>query len=65
MQKYEYKTLTVGAKGFWGGKFNEIEIDNTLNHMVRNGWELVNTTTSNQAFGETRCILFIFKRPID
>lgn len=40
-KKFEYKTLKIEPKGIWGTKLDPIEIDNILNQMGHEGWELV------------------------
>lgn len=39
--KFEYKTLKIEPKGFWGTKLDTTEIDKTLNELGLQGWELV------------------------
>jgi CRISPR/Cas system CSM-associated protein Csm4 (group 5 of RAMP superfamily) len=42
MNKWEYKTVKVNAKGwFLGGILDENEFDSLLNSMGQEGWELV------------------------
>ncbi|MFA5235784.1 MAG: DUF4177 domain-containing protein [Bacilli bacterium] len=62
MDHWEYKTIVVGAKGFFGGKFTPAELDACLNAEGREGWELVSFTTSNQAYGTTGYGVAVFKR---
>ena len=65
MKKFEYNTLTIDAKGVWGGKVAEENFKQKLNEMGQNGWELVGMTNSNQAYGQTRYIICTFKREIE
>lgn len=62
MKRFEYKTMVVSAKGWWGGKIDAAEFDLMLNAMGRDGWELVDATASNQNQGSTRYVICIFKR---
>lgn len=64
MKKYEYMTRAIDAGGFWGGKFEESELDAILNEMGRDGWALVQSTTSNQSYGSTRYMICIFMREL-
>lgn len=64
MMKFEYKTLTVEAKGWFGGMVNSNEFDQQLNLLGAQGWELVNTFASNVANGKTAYIVSVFKRPL-
>jgi hypothetical protein len=41
MKRFEYKTVKIEPKGFWGTKLDENEIDKILNELGRQGWELV------------------------
>ncbi len=64
VNRWEYKTVKISAgKGFFGGKFNEMELNNSLNENGEQGWELVSTFVTNQAEGSSRDIVVIFKRP--
>jgi hypothetical protein len=63
MQPWEYATVKVRAKGFWGGEVNEIEIDALLNRMGEDGWELATTAAANGSYGITKYLVFTFKRP--
>ncbi len=41
MKRFEYKTLKIEPKGFWGSKLDSTEIDKILNELGQQGWELV------------------------
>ena len=62
MKRYEYKTQVIDAKGLWGGKIDVDEFNSALNELGRDGWELVGTTASNEAYGRTAGIICVFKR---
>ena len=62
MKRFEYNTKIIDAKGFFSGKVNAEKFNETLNEMGSDGWELVETTASNQDFGGTRYIICVFKR---
>ena len=65
MKKFEYETLMMDAKGFWGGgKIDEQMLKARLNEMGRQGWELLEISTTNKELGETRHVLCVFKREI-
>jgi hypothetical protein len=59
--RWEYKTLKLEA-GFRGGNLNPEELDQILNELDREGWEVVTSFDANQGNGETRDIIFILKR---
>ncbi len=64
MKKYEYKTQVIDAKGLFGGKIDAGDFNNSLNDAGRDGWELVGTTASNEAYGRTASIICVFKREL-
>ena len=62
--KWEYKTIKLKAKGFFGGDFDARELDNMMNEYGSMGWELVNGFDTNTSYGQTRDVVIIFKRQI-
>ena len=60
--KWEYKTIKLETKGIFGGKFDETKLDNFMNQLGAQGWELASSFGTNQSFGESRDIVVIFKR---
>ncbi len=65
MERYEYKTLFTDAKGFMGGKVDQMELHNDLNDLGAKGWELVNTVAAAQSYGSTRWLISVFKRKVE
>lgn len=63
--RWEYKTIKLKAKGFLGGKFDELQLDGVMNDLGREGWELAAAFDTNEAYGSTRDVVVIFKRPKD
>ena len=61
--KWEYKTIKVDTKGFVGGKFDEANLDQVLNALGENGWELVSAFDTNAEGGASRHVIGILKRP--
>ena len=61
--KWEYKTIKLATKGFLGGKLDETELDSFMNELGSQGWELASAFDTNQAYGETRDVVVLFKRP--
>jgi len=61
--KWEYKTVKQKAKGLMGGKVDEVQLDAMMNNLGRDGWELVSAFDTNEAYGNTRDVIVIFKRP--
>lgn len=65
MDKFEYKVVTYDPHGFFGGNVEEYQIENQLNQLGNDGWEMVGCTSSNQSYGATKSIVCIFKRRKD
>ncbi len=57
MRKFEYKTLFTDAKGVFGGKVDQGALQNSLNDLGLQGWELVSTVAAAQSYGSTRWII--------
>jgi hypothetical protein len=61
---WEYKTIKLGATGFFmGGNLDEVELDTLMNQLGMQGWELATSLDTSQAYGRTKDVLVIFKRP--
>lgn len=41
MRKFEYKTIKIEPQGFWVTKLDPGKIDDLLNDLGHQGWELV------------------------
>lgn len=65
MEKFEYKVVVYDTKGFWGGKVEVQQIENQLNQLGNDGWEMVSCTSTNQSYGSSKSIVCIFKRKRD
>lgn len=62
MERWEYKTIKSGLKGFGGGILEIEDFDYELNKLGEQGWELVSCFTSNAAQGYSRDAIAVFKR---
>ncbi len=62
MEKFEYKVVAYDTKGFWGGSVDQKQLENQLNLLGNDGWELVSSTSTNQSYGSSKSIVCIFKR---
>ena len=60
--RWEYQTLKIDTKGFSGGKFDEHDVDQQLNELGAEGWELIKAFDTNMDVGATRSLVFVFKR---
>ncbi len=65
MQRWQYKTVKVEAEGWMGGIVNVQELDDVLNDLGAQGWELTSVFDTNMAQGASREIVAVFKRPAD
>lgn len=65
MEKFEYKVVTYDPSGLFGGKVKVNQIENQLNMLGEDGWELISCTSSNQSYGSTKSLVCIFKRRKD
>ena len=62
--QWEYKTVMIKATGwFSGGKVDVNVLDERLNALGKEGWELASGFDTNKLYGETRDVVLIFKRP--
>lgn len=62
MERWEYKTIKFGLKGFSGGILEIEDFDYELNKLGEQGWELVSCFTANAAQGYSRDAISVFKR---
>ncbi len=59
---WQYKVEHVEAKGLFGGKVEDNVVEDRLNRLGAEGWELVSTASTTGDFGGTQKVIFIFKR---
>ncbi|MBN1818699.1 MAG: DUF4177 domain-containing protein [Sedimentisphaerales bacterium] len=59
---WEYKVLKLETTGFLGAKLDADAFEAYMNNLGRDGWELVTAFDTNQAYGETRDVVAVFKR---
>lgn len=62
MEKFEYKTFVYSTKGFMGGLVYQDELQNQLNFLGNDGWELVSSVPTTEFLGASKSIVFTFKR---
>jgi hypothetical protein len=62
-KRFEYKTVIIEPKGFWGTKYDPAEIDKVLNQHGSEGWELV-TSESRDYGGSSYGVIYTFKREL-
>jgi len=61
--KWEYKTINYEKRSFFSGKIDRAELNEKLNDIGREGWELVSISGSS-GWGAAAGILAVFKRPL-
>ena len=61
--KWQYRTVKLGTKGFFGGILDEQKFEEYMNRLGQEGWELVTTFDTNRSGGITGDVVAIFKRP--
>lgn len=65
MQKWEYHTLKLETTGwFAGGKLDDAKLNEHMNKLGLQGWELVSAFDTNQAYGQSKDVVAIFKRAL-
>ena len=62
-KRFEYKTVIIEPKGFWGTKYNPSEMDKILNQHGSEGWELV-AVESRDSGGTSFGFHYTFKREL-
>ena len=62
MEQFEYKVVVYDTKGFWGGVIERDQLQDQLNALGGDGWELVSCTSTNQSYGSSKSVVLIFKR---
>ena len=62
MKKFEYKVLDVIAKGFFGGKVDFQALNEKLDELGEEGWEVVGMEDTNMYEGASRSMVVILKR---
>ena len=60
--KWEYKTIKLEASGFKGGIIDEKKLDEMMNKLGDQGWEIAAAFDTNMQAGTTRDAVIIFKR---
>lgn len=62
MRKWEYKTIAFETTGLWGGILNTRRFEEELNQYGEEGWEMVSSFATQQAYGKSASVFVVFKR---
>ncbi|WP_242900777.1 DUF4177 domain-containing protein [Actinomadura terrae] len=65
MMKWEYKILTYQISEFRKKQPNYQEVENELNKLGRNGWEVFDTAAPGRGQGQATELVLIARRPTD
>lgn len=63
--KWEYKTIKMATTGFMGGILDTAELNDKLNTLGEDGWEVTSSLVTNQGNGYSREVVVILKRQKD
>jgi hypothetical protein len=63
--RWEYRTETLHAGGFFSGLVDGQKMDDELNRLGAHGWELVSVFDTNKYEGGTLEIVAVFKRSLE
>lgn len=61
---WEYKTIKLDTYGFFGAKVDHGRLEQEMNELGQQGWELVTTLDTNST-GTTTSIVLLLKRPLE
>jgi len=62
--RWSYKVLKFESGGFMGGLLDEKDLNEQLDRMGSEGWELVSCFDTNSSHGRTRFVVAVLKRPV-
>ena len=66
MTKYEYKTVTLGQKGWGLIQSRSIpDLESILNREGKEGWRLCEIVLPSAAYGTSDKAIVIFERPLE
>ncbi|MDQ3622360.1 MAG: DUF4177 domain-containing protein [Verrucomicrobiota bacterium] len=62
--RWEYKVCKFEAGGFLGGKVDASSVEDQLNRLGMQGWEVAGVFETNLGHGATRDVAILLKRPV-
>lgn len=63
--QWEYQTVKLNVAGTWGVNFDLDQTQEFTNRLGSQDWELVPSVAINEGGGDTKKIVFIFKRALN
>ena len=63
MTRWEYATVKFEPKGWFGGKTDPDQLQEHLNILGDEGWEVTGIIETNSSQGSTREVVILLKRP--
>jgi hypothetical protein len=64
MKRWEYLLYKTKPEGWLHDSVHEDSIEQVLNNLGQQGWEVTSTLETNVGDGRTKDIVFLLKRPI-
>ena len=64
MTGWQYHVFKIETSGLMGGKLDAEAFQRQLDALGAKGWELVSCFDTNQAYGQSRDVVAVFKRPV-
>lgn len=63
MKRWSYRVVEFDPKSsFMGGKIDRQYIEDQLNELGKQGWEIISNFTTNEGYGSTKKIVYTLKR---
>ena len=63
MKRWSYKVVEFDPEGFWfGGNINSQSIEERLNELGNQGWEVAGNFATSETNGRTKKIVYTLKR---
>jgi hypothetical protein len=62
--RWQYEVLRFETGGVLGGKLDTEAFRKSLDELGLKGWELVSCFDTNQAYGASRDVIAVLKRPV-
>ncbi|MCP4217495.1 MAG: DUF4177 domain-containing protein [bacterium] len=59
--KWEYNTVEIESESY--GLIDEVQLNDEMNQLGQEDWELVSAVATNSTKGQTSSVLLLFKRP--